>query len=152
MTPRTKTSTLVSAMRELARTVQCDDGVANAAIAEAAERLAELDGERTVLRGLLAECASVISTIEVDNSDECDLIADLLGRVNAAYEQTRAGIGTMADLIQYACHCDSEYGYEPDTCVLDEGRHQNCIHAMKLVSEGKKRDDCKYWLPISIVR
>jgi len=81
-----------------------------------------------------------------------DLIADLLGRVNAAYEQTRAGIGTMVDLIQYACHCDLEYGYEPDTCVLDEGRHQNCIHAMKLVSEGKKRDDCKYWLPISIVR
>ena len=152
MTPRTKTSTLVSAMRELARTVQCDDGVANAAIAEAADRLAELDGERTVLRGLLAECASVISTIEGDNSDECEELADLLGRVNAAYEQTRAGIGTMVDLIQYACHCDLEYGYEPDACVLDEGRHQNCTHAMKLVSDGKKRDDCKYWFPINVVR
>ena len=90
MARRTETSTIIAAMRELARTVQCDDGVANAAIAEAADRLAELDGERTVLRGLLAECASVISTIEGDNSDECDLIADLLGRVNAAYEQTRA--------------------------------------------------------------
>lgn len=78
-------------MREIARTVRCDDGVANAAIAEAAERLAELDGERTVLRDMLAEC------------------------------------------------------------VLDEGRPKNCVHAIKLVSDGKKRDDCKYWLPINIV-
>ena len=90
MAHRTETLTIVATMRELARTVQYGDGVANAAISEAAERLAELDGERTVLRGLLAECASVISTIEGDNSDECDLIADLLGRVNAAYEQTCA--------------------------------------------------------------
>lgn len=80
MEHRTETSTIVAAMRELARTVQCDDGVANAAISEAADRLAELDGERAVLRGMLADCASVISTIEGDNSDECEELADLLRR------------------------------------------------------------------------
>lgn len=39
---RTDTQTLISAMRILARDVQCDDGIANAAIAEAADRLEEL--------------------------------------------------------------------------------------------------------------
>lgn len=41
-TPRSSTTTLVKALRELSKTIQSDDGVANAAIAEAAERLREL--------------------------------------------------------------------------------------------------------------
>ena len=40
---RTETLVLVKAMRELAQTIISDDGVANAAIAEAADRLLELD-------------------------------------------------------------------------------------------------------------
>jgi hypothetical protein len=39
---RTDTQTLIAAMRILARDVQCDDGIANSAIAEAADRLEEL--------------------------------------------------------------------------------------------------------------
>jgi len=39
---RTDTQTLITAMRHLAATVQSDDGVANAAIAEAADRLHEM--------------------------------------------------------------------------------------------------------------
>ncbi len=42
MTRKTATPTLASAMRILARQIQSQDGVANAAIAEAAERLDEL--------------------------------------------------------------------------------------------------------------
>jgi ABC-type transporter Mla subunit MlaD len=38
---RTDTATLIQAMRILARDIQSDDGVANAAIAEAADRLEE---------------------------------------------------------------------------------------------------------------
>lgn len=41
--PRTETLVLVAALRELARTILSDDGVANAAIAEAADRLSEHD-------------------------------------------------------------------------------------------------------------
>jgi len=40
---RTETLVLAKALRELARTIHSDDGVANAAIAEAAERLSEHD-------------------------------------------------------------------------------------------------------------
>ena len=50
-TPR-KTDTLIlaSAMEKLSRDIYCEDGVATAAIAEAAERLIELHGEVVNLR------------------------------------------------------------------------------------------------------
>jgi len=38
---KTSTETLIAAMRILSQYIQSDDGVANAAVAEAAERLAE---------------------------------------------------------------------------------------------------------------
>ncbi len=41
-TPRTSTPTLIAAMRALARDIESQDGVANAAILEAAERLDEV--------------------------------------------------------------------------------------------------------------
>ena len=40
--PRSKTTTLIQAMRILAADIQSEDGVANAAIAEAADRMEEL--------------------------------------------------------------------------------------------------------------
>lgn len=42
--PRTDTETLISALRILARDIESQDGVANAAIAEAADRLEEYHG------------------------------------------------------------------------------------------------------------
>lgn len=41
--PRTPTSTLVKALEILARDIESEDGIANAAILEAAQRLKELD-------------------------------------------------------------------------------------------------------------
>jgi hypothetical protein len=42
---RSSTTTLISALRILARDIKSEDGVANAAIAEAADRLEELNRE-----------------------------------------------------------------------------------------------------------
>ena len=47
---RSSTETLVKALRILARDIQSDDGVANAAIAEAADQLAELERENAALK------------------------------------------------------------------------------------------------------
>lgn len=47
--PRSSTETLVAALRVLAAEIQSPDGVANAAIAEAADRLVELDKRNTTL-------------------------------------------------------------------------------------------------------
>ena len=44
--PTTDTPTLIKAMRELTNTIKSGDGVANAAIAEAAERLEHLEQQR----------------------------------------------------------------------------------------------------------
>jgi hypothetical protein len=41
-TPRTSTTTLIAALRALARSIESQDGVANAAILEAAERMEEM--------------------------------------------------------------------------------------------------------------
>ena len=47
MTRRAKTEAIISAMRILANGIYSEDGVANAAITEAANRLAELDAMAT---------------------------------------------------------------------------------------------------------
>ena len=52
---QTSTKTLVSALRILAQDIQSDDGVANAAIAEAADRLEFQDIQIRNLLALLGE-------------------------------------------------------------------------------------------------
>ena len=76
-TPRTSTPTLIAAMRALASDVESSDGVANAAILEAAERLAELDGEALLLADIMRDAYGVISVIEADDSDEDESLHDL---------------------------------------------------------------------------
>ena len=49
-TKKTDTLILIKAMRRLADDIQSDDGVANAAIEEAADQLAELERENAELR------------------------------------------------------------------------------------------------------
>lgn len=41
----------------------------------------KLEGEATVLRGLLLECTSVIAEIEPENSDEADMLDDLHSKI-----------------------------------------------------------------------
>jgi hypothetical protein len=52
---RSTTETLIAATRELAATIQCEDGVANAALSEVADRLAELQADRAALIDALQE-------------------------------------------------------------------------------------------------
>ncbi len=52
---RVETKTISDAMRELARTIQSEDGVANTACNEAADRLDELEQEVDMLIDQLAE-------------------------------------------------------------------------------------------------
>jgi L-asparaginase II len=52
---RSTTETLIAATRELAATIQCDDGAANAALSEVADRLAELQSVNASLVDALCE-------------------------------------------------------------------------------------------------
>ncbi len=76
-TPRSSTTTIIAAMRALARDIDSPDGVANAAILEAAERLAALDGETLLLADIMRDAYKVISVIEADDSDEDESLQDL---------------------------------------------------------------------------
>ena len=53
--------------------------------------------------------------------------------------------------VKYGCHCDLEPGDEPDGCVLDYSRPEDCRLAMALVAEGKTREDCREWRPVVLV-
>ena len=61
---RSTTETLISAMRILANDIASHDGVANAAIAEAADRLEELQADNDALRDR-------VSVLESDRYDLC---------------------------------------------------------------------------------
>ena len=59
-----------------------------------------------------------------------------------------ASVGKMvAEPVKYGCHCDLAEGMEPDGCVIDEGRPQDCLYAQRLGS----KDKCEYWKPIVVV-
>jgi len=51
-TPRSSTTTIIAAMRALARDIESPDRVANAAILEAAERLYEMHGLLVAVEGM----------------------------------------------------------------------------------------------------
>lgn len=55
-------------------------------------------------------------------------------------------------LVSYGCHVDLCDGDEPDGCVLDDGRHDDCAVAVQLVRQGKTKTDCEYWQPIKVVK
>jgi hypothetical protein len=56
---KSSTTTLISALRILAGDIKSEDGVANAAIAEAADRMEELERENIKLRERIAFEASM---------------------------------------------------------------------------------------------
>ena len=53
----TDTNTLISACRILARDIHSDDGVANAALVEIADRIEELENNRIKLKGIIVKIA-----------------------------------------------------------------------------------------------
>lgn len=63
-TPKTSTKVLIEALRVLAMDIQSEDGVANAAIAEAAGRLEELQAENTTLWAKVEMQATRIRKLE----------------------------------------------------------------------------------------
>lgn len=54
---------------------------------------------------------------------------------------------TASQEVPHGCFCDLEPGQDPDGCVLDEGRPQDCVHAAAV---GATRDACQHWRPITV--
>ena len=61
----------------------------DARLDEADAEIANLRGQAVVLRRLLADCLSVLRSIEPDDTDEAERLADLLGAIDGAIEPSR---------------------------------------------------------------
>jgi hypothetical protein len=88
---RTDTPTLISAMRILAASVECDDGIANAAIAEAADRLEEMHAEK----------AAIVAELERQNeimAQRADVSKTKLGQMFAS--GTASGLFVAIQVVQ----------------------------------------------------
>jgi hypothetical protein len=48
----------------------------------------------------------------------------------------------------YACHLDVEEGQKPDECVINTGKHHDCVYAKKYGDKG--RDFCGEWKLITV--
>lgn len=67
----TETNIISAAMRELAATIQSDDGVANAACYEAAERLDEQESRIKILESAIVDTIS--DNLDLADGDNCTL-------------------------------------------------------------------------------
>ena len=71
---------------------------------------------------------------------------DLLRQIDALKAEIhRLTYGTSPT---FGCHADLDEGQEPDGCVIDEGKPQNCTYAHRY----KDKTECAYWRPIKVVR
>ena len=93
---KTDTETLIAAMRILSQDIESDDGIANAAIAEAADRMQELCSELLFQKRLAEKyveagkiCAKIYMARNISLSPECVLSA--LAEIDQVYRTEHDG-------------------------------------------------------------
>ena len=72
------------------------------------------------------------------------LVANRLGLYDAADAVKQ--MATKLDQVKYGCHVDLYDVEQPDDCVIDSGRHNDCIYA----KEGMRKEQCEYWRVVAI--
>ena len=113
--PRTRTPILVSAMRLLAQEIQSEDGVANAAIAEAGNRLSELEAQLAQAQQGVGEGI----TRPHDGPERCPTYYDgcnctvevLVHNIERA-QKAEARVAELEAAIRWACG-ESDDGFQP---------------------------------------
>ena len=96
-----------------------------------AERSAAEDNQRDHITAL---------TCELERKD----ILLALARARIADQQAEITRLTAPPAYPFGCHCDLEDHMEPDGCVLDVGRPNDCTYA-----RCGDKTICKYWLPMT---
>lgn len=77
---------------------------------------------------------------------------EIARRLNITYNGQLSGADVhlqQNDGQVFGCYCDLEDDMEPDGCVIDDGRVSDCIFAVRLQKDGKGRNDCKEWRPVT---
>jgi len=76
-------------------------------------------------------------------TDQMPRIRHLENERDLALKAARSA-GDAVPAVKYGCHCDLEPHMEPDGCVLDEDRAEDCVYARR----HKSKESCEYWQPI----
>lgn len=92
---KTNTETLISAMRKLAEDIESQDGVANAAIAEAADRLGELQDEVERLKADIKIIRLRDCERDADVIDRQSPMLDMYAHIRCASTQTHCVRGSI---------------------------------------------------------
>lgn len=83
------------------------------------------------------------SYAKADNS-----LGHLLVQIDTFYQDLPAPVREAFDKLgssaNWGCHCDLEEGQDPDGCVLDYGRPQDCVYAGSIST----KQQCEYWRPV----
>jgi len=111
-----------------------------------------LDEATRLARNALLDKSDANSRVAQSNRDQADAqkkAGDAVCTIGTGMiDSIRDFIKKVEDNRPYGCHCDLCDGDEPDECVIDTGRPDDCVEAMWLVREGKTKLNCKYWKPI----
>ena len=71
----------------------------------------------------------------------------MMTRARAVSHEIEAALAQPAEggEVVYGCHCDLEPHMQPDGCVLDEGKPENCVYSNRV----QNKEQCVYWKPIA---
>lgn len=54
-------------------------------------------------------------------------------------------------MTKFGCHCElNERETEPDACVIGTPDADTCCHAIELTADGKSRESCEHWRPVTV--
>jgi septal ring factor EnvC (AmiA/AmiB activator) len=114
---RSSTETIIGAMKILSHDIYCEDGVATAAIAEAADRLEEIAAENKKLKTELQEAKDYADRL-VEHKDMVCLPADLanLREANAHFAAENEALKKQRDRLAKALQMITTFNYEDNQC------------------------------------
>lgn len=142
-TPRTPTPTLAAAMDILARDIQSQDGVANAAIAEAAERLRTLERELAEAKAELARRGRRDGfDLQGINRIVADQTSALRAQLSTAEREKRA----LVEALRETLYAYAGLGEETDDGPIRSAVCERARSALASAGQGSERVD--WWAKI----
>ena len=115
--------------------------------------------------GFQSDIIALADGVELLKSNNAQLVSETQGkqsRIDALMleycpdemsEEQKAEWARHQEPVRFGCHCDIEAmpeGFEPDDCVMDKNRDEDCVYAGKLRREGKTKIECAHWRPIKM--
>jgi len=111
--------------------------------------------------GMIAECIekAILAAIPSEPANQCDGCNSGMPVENGIHQSAVGNHmccskGRYAEPAKvpevYGCHCELASGEVADSCVIGTDEEDDCLYAIEIARAREKREDCEYWLPISV--